>query len=717
MKLKLFAIAISLALILSACDKQEEKFAGFTPIGENKKVAKFYLDTNTVKRDRSGWVRFNMVRDLTDSYVIQNAETNCENHFITEEGVKYRQDGTSQEKFASETMLLPIDKRDITALVKMACDTAEENRNIKGAFDDGKALEILFGNYDANNKTASWEKIDPPTSLESYEKFAGETGIVKVLESKDFEQDGKMKHILLTLTSVSYVDNTLLSSIVFVKNDDKWRIEKEHSYLKVFKKDFPKTLRWEQIGKERYGLIDGGISKSHEEFEDNTGYITLYEINEKGLHSLIDYSNKNSPLYLRAMDKNDDLNVIFSKSEKPYWDATLIFSKNGEKKMENVYLFQGNKYVSLWMKALTELFGVTDSSGEIKKADKLSKIWFEQFFKDSNSNNNHVVFVRTSNESSWGEVAQAGAVVFTQIRGEWQVTSKQSKIGEVPSSCSFVYENAPMLNFSSNKIAFLIDVTGCLGNHYSYENRNVYVYQNNNWIDLVGNIELESEYFGGIEGCYNKGDKHQEDVFECYGYDGKISMVDRKKEYPDLLVTKTGTEEIDGKVVPAKNSLYVFNGKEYEEKKNAKIPTVKKEIELKNGIAFIPNTSIPFTGKLKSISPDRVYETDYKDGKKHGLDYMKNDFQTLEHHYINGKENGLRRSWILGKIDREENYKNDKLDGLSVLYSNGKKWLEINYKNDKQDGLKTVYYPNGQKKIEESYNNGKKISEKSFEEK
>jgi antitoxin component YwqK of YwqJK toxin-antitoxin module len=144
---------------------------------------------------------------------------------------------------------------------------------------------------------------------------------------------------------------------------------------------------------------------------------------------------------------------------------------------------------------------------------------------------------------------------------------------------------------------------------------------------------------------------------------------------------------------------------------------VTTEIELKNGIAFIPNTSIPFTGKLKSISPDRVYETDYKDGKKHGLDYMKNDFQTLEHHYINGKENGLRRSWILGKIDREENYKNDKLDGLSVLYSNGTKWLEINYKNDKQDGLKTTYYPNGQKKVEENYKNGKKISEKSFDEK
>jgi antitoxin component YwqK of YwqJK toxin-antitoxin module len=181
----------------------------------------------------------------------------------------------------------------------------------------------------------------------------------------------------------------------------------------------------------------------------------------------------------------------------------------------------------------------------------------------------------------------------------------------------------------------------------------------------------------------------------CKSYDEEI------KEFSNTPVNKKDTNKIKQSSADVKKSEL----------------QVTTEIELKNGIAFIPNESTPFTGKLKSVLPDRVYETDYKDGKKNGLDYMKNDFQTLEHHYLNGKENGLRRSWILGKIDREENYKNDKLEGLSVLYSNGTKWLEINYKNDKQDGLKTTYYPNGQKKVEENYKNGKKISEKSFDEK
>jgi tetratricopeptide (TPR) repeat protein len=52
----------------------------------------------------------------------------------------------------------------------------------------------------------------------------------------------------------------------------------------------------------------------------------------------------------------------------------------------------------------------------------------------------------------------------------------------------------------------------------------------------------------------------------CTGYIGKISIVPGNKEYPDLFIAKFGTEpSVDRKKIPVKNSLYVFNGKEYEE--------------------------------------------------------------------------------------------------------------------------------------------------------
>jgi tetratricopeptide (TPR) repeat protein len=497
MKLKLFAIAISLALILSACDKQEEKFAGFTPIGENKKVAKFYLDTNTVKRDRSGWVRFNMVRDLTDSYVIQNAKTNCENHFITEEGVKYRQDGTSQEKFASETMSLPIDKRDITALVKMACDTAEENRNIKGAFDDGKALEILFGNYDANNKTASWEKIDPPTSLEGYEKFAGETGIVKVLESKDFEQDGKTKHILLISTSVSYVDGALLSSVVFVKNDDKWEIEKERSYLIIF-------------------------------------------------------------------DKN--VVAVSANTNQEFADLAVTFDAVGTKTQE-FYRFINGKYVFLGASDLNLLRFKFQK--ELAK-DNHIKIWFEQSFKTGNETF-HVIFTKRSENGLFDDChacgVKVGIATYKKENNFWQTLSIQPDFGEFGSYGDMPeIKSAKLLNLSLNKIIFLIDRNDI---HFGVEEEwsNLFLFSKNEWYN-VGSIETGSD----TSGFYDESNSNK-----ISAYKGIISVIESNKEYPDLLLTKKGTEEINDKIILAKNSLYVFNGKEYEEKVNAKVSTAKNE--------------------------------------------------------------------------------------------------------------------------------------------
>ena len=137
MKKGLFAIVISL-IILASCSKQEDKFTGFTAVGINKKLAKYYIDTNTVKRNRNEWTSFNIVRDLSDNYVIQNATTNCKNNLIIEEGVKYSRDEMSLEKFPTETITLPSSNSDIIELVKMACSIAEENRSITGDFDDGK---------------------------------------------------------------------------------------------------------------------------------------------------------------------------------------------------------------------------------------------------------------------------------------------------------------------------------------------------------------------------------------------------------------------------------------------------------------------------------------------------------------------------------------------------------------------------------------------------
>ena len=514
MKLKFFAVAMPLALMLTACDKQEEKFAGFTAVGTDKKAAKFYLDTNTVKRDRNGWVSFNMVRDLTDSYVIQNANANCESRFVAEEGVKYRQDGTSQEKFASETVTLPTDNADVTALVKMACDKAEENRMITGAFDDGKALEILFGNYDANTKTASWEKIDPPSSLEDYDKFSGKTGTVKILESKEFTQDGNTKHIVLTSTSVSYAADVLFSSAVFVKKGDKWQIEKEHSYLII-------------------------------------------------------------------TDKNVTASRIGALSEYP---DLILKNENGE---NHQYRFNDGLYApyKMWMNQEFEFLGNKfrvefDSITPVYKDDKTGELRLSDCHPCQ---------------------AEIGATTYKKINDDWVSISRQNKIGhagafgfydiEKPevvlhlTKGEYHFEKLDILNLTANKLIFLINDYGI---HQGVEQdyQHLFLFSKNQWSDL-----------GTVDTGYDDTSYYGEDTDKSCSYKGRVSVISSSKEYPDLLVTKNGKElDENYNPIPVKNSLYVFNGKAYEEKKDVKVPAVKNET-----VAAVQDTSAAKSSVMQMI--------------------------------------------------------------------------------------------------------------------
>ena len=91
-------------------------------------------------------------------------------------------------------------------------------------------------------------------------------------------------------------------------------------------------------------------------------------------------------------------------------------------------------------------------------------------------------------------------------------------------------------------------------------------------------------------------DSTKEDAYE-WKYTGKLSVVNSEKEYPEFLLTKKGTEPDEKyKIIPAKNSLYVFNGKEYEEKQGAQVPAVKNE-----KIAVVQNTSAAKSSVMQMI--------------------------------------------------------------------------------------------------------------------
>ncbi|MDD5321305.1 MAG: hypothetical protein PHD43_11960 [Methylococcales bacterium] len=139
-------------------------------------------------------------------------------------------------------------------------------------------------------------------------------------------------------------------------------------------------------------------------------------------------------------------------------------------------------------------------------------------------------------------------------------------------------------------------------------------------------------------------------------------------------------------------------------------------LDVKNGIAFLPNENEPFTGK---------YETYYLNGidlalacVSRGIEIsrinrMVNDQQNVEINTIGSKENGLYRLWR--KINKgnkciEENYKNGKKNGLTKEWDeNGQKIYEQNYIDGKLNGLGRWWCTNKNEKIcaEEYYKDGK----------
>lgn len=516
--MKLIALMLAVVFTLIACGKQEERFAGFTPIGADEKTTKFYIDSNTVKRSRKGTVSFNLIRVLSDGYVIQNAITDCKSSFESLEGVKYREDGTSSEAFAAETLALPAkDNADITALVTMTCDRSEENRVITGAFDNTKALEIL---RDPDQKSST----------------------VKLLESKDFTQQGSTKHIVLFMSVLpDDPKKEVLNAGVFVKKYDNWIVENEYPYLKIINNDaMPKNVRWERIGNDNYGII--------EELPDQ---VYMHELDAGLLKTAIHYQPPKK-------DNNvKNLGIVFFDTNKHYSSALAIVDYDNGDKAEQAFQFKLDRYVPLGDIALKELVDVSV---------ELSKIWFEQSFQ-KNNDFFHVIFFKTSNRDSiFAKTSNRDSLVlfhdchacgvkisvvtYKQQTGEWWLLSKQPNFDELGAfGDAPAITQAKTLELSQNNMAFLIEAGDV---HFGVvdEWNQIFLFSKNKWSD-IGSVKT---------GFYD-------DEYSKSSYKGKISVIPSKKEYPDLMVTKKGTEQDENQnVVPAKNAIYVFNSKEYEEK-------------------------------------------------------------------------------------------------------------------------------------------------------
>ena len=93
-----------------------------------------------------------------------------------------------------------------------------------------------------------------------------------------------------------------------------------------------------------------------------------------------------------------------------------------------------------------------------------------------------------------------------------------------------------------------------------------------------------------------------------------------------------------------------------------------KKLEERESITYLKGSDTPYTGKAFTLYNNAQMETNFKDGKEHGLKTM--------------------------------------------LYKNGQKGLEGNFKDGKPDGLALQWHENGQKQGEGYFKDGVQISVK-----
>ena len=112
------------------------------------------------------------------------------------------------------------------------------------------------------------------------------------------------------------------------------------------------------------------------------------------------------------------------------------------------------------------------------------------------------------------------------------------------------------------------------------------------------------------------------------------------------------------------------------------------EIEYREGILYLKDSDVPYTGKVFVWYENgkKEQENKYKDGKRHGLTtwWYENGQKKLETENKDGKFHGLLVEW----------------------HENGQKSNQGNYKHGKSDGLWMAWHENGQKQGEGNRKDG-----------
>ncbi len=143
--------------------------------------------------------------------------------------------------------------------------------------------------------------------------------------------------------------------------------------------------------------------------------------------------------------------------------------------------------------------------------------------------------------------------------------------------------------------------------------------------------------------------------------------------------------------------------------------TVTREVQFRDGMAYLPGDNEPFTGKHMIYYPNghKKTETTYFYGRQFGIQtqWYESGKKQSEGEFRDGRRYGRHSEWYEnGQIRSQTQYYNDQKHGMETIwFENGQKRSEIHYAFNQKDGPARGWYQDGRVLYEDFYRRGRQV--------
>ncbi len=291
-RLLVSSLAVAAALGIAACGKgsggdqaaaSDQRFPGYQQVGGSGDAAQLWFNPTDITRD-SGAYLIHALKSFPDGYARFDVATNCRDLTRRMPGAQYRADGTADKDYPGNDAAVPAKSEPgMAELMSKACGVAMAARSIRGEFKVPAALELLYGAYDAQSKSASWQDAEIPAGLPGSDMLqwsAGRALQVTGVANFAFSEGGQRKQVLVTNAIPDgggcHACTGLLGVTIFKQDGDAWKVEASYPYLASMgaSGSVGQGFEWTAAGGDQYALIVTG-GDMHQGYETASSSVFL----------------------------------------------------------------------------------------------------------------------------------------------------------------------------------------------------------------------------------------------------------------------------------------------------------------------------------------------------------------------------------------------------------------------------------------------------------